>query len=175
MKHFGVCSIAVACLLLFEIGRAQTAPKGPWAPLQFLVGTWVGEGSGEPGASGTGGSTFSFDLDKKIFVRKNWAKYPPRPGEKTGTSHKDLMILYSDPAGASVRAIYFDNEGHVISYVTSFPAKQSVTFESDVSQPDPRYRLTYELRPDNKLVVVFSIAAPGQAFKEYTRGLLHRQ
>jgi len=170
MKHSGICSVAVVCLFAFQAGHAQTVANDSWAPLQFLVGTWIGEGSGEPGASGTGGSTFSLELDKKIFVRKNWAKYP-----ETGINHEDLMILYKDPGSAAVRAIYFDNEGHVINYLASFPAKQSVTFESDASQQGPRYRLTYELRPDNKLEVVFLIAVPGQPFKEYTRGLLHRQ
>lgn len=178
MSHFRICSIIVVCLLAAEAGRlyAQTAAaKDPWAPLQFLVGTWAGEGSGEPGPTGTGGFAFSFELDNQILVRKNWAKYAPSPGEKTGTSHEDLMIIYPDSGHAAIRAIYFDNEGHVINYVASFPAKQSVTFESGASQPGPRYRLTYELGSDSKLVIVFSIAAPGQPFKEYTRGVVHRE
>ena len=177
MTHLRNLLVMLVCLLPIEACRlcAQTAAaKDPWAPLQFLVGTWIGEGSGEPGPSGTGGSTFFFKLDKQILVRNNWAKYPPRPGEKTGISHEDLMIIYPDSSGAAMRAIYFDNESHVIHYVASFPALQSVTFESDASQPGPRYRLTYDLGSDGKLVIAFFIAAPGQPFKEYTRGLARR-
>lgn len=177
MKHFTICSIGIACLLAMGAGHlsAQTAPaKDPWAPLQFLLGTWAGEGAGEPGPAGTGGSTFTLELDRQILLRKNWAKYPPRPGEKTGISHEDLMIAYPDPGHTKLYAIYFDNEGHVINYVVSAPKQNAVTFESDASRPGPRYRLDYELGTDGRLVIVFSIAAPGQPFKEYTRGAAHR-
>ncbi len=174
MKHPILWSIAAAFALGAGAGTlmAQTTPsKDAWTPLQFLLGTWVGEGSGEPGASGSGGSTFSFELDQQILVRKNWAKYPPKPGDKTGINHEDLMVIY--PA-QTLRAIYFDNEGHVINYLVSSPRKNAVTFESDAAQPGPRYRLAYELGADGKLAIVFSIAAPGQPFKEYTRGTAQR-
>lgn len=85
----------------------------PWAGWQFLLGDWVATGSGEPGEA-VGHFSFSFDLDKKIIVRKNRADYPPRPGEARGFSHVDLLIVYPSPSDTQFRAIYFDNEGHCI-------------------------------------------------------------
>jgi hypothetical protein len=40
--------------------RAQGVPSG-WAPLQFLLGEWVGEGAGTEGA-GAGACSFLMDL-----------------------------------------------------------------------------------------------------------------
>ncbi len=155
--------------------RAQSPkPADPWSRLNFLIGEWRGVGTGAPGVA-EGGTSFAFDLDKKILVRKNWAKYPPKPGEKSGLSHEDLMIIYPAADGANFRAMYFDNEWHVIAYAVSFQRKpDSVVFETDSAQPGPRFRLTYELKADGTLANVFWIAPPGGEFKVYVQGVLKR-
>lgn len=147
----------------------------PWTGLNFFIGEWQGMGTGTPGEA-VGGTSFAFSLDKKILVRKNWAKYPPKPGENAGLSHEDLMIIYPAGPGTSLRAVYFDNEGHVIQYAArSGPAAGSVVFETDASQPGPRFRLAYEMKPDGTLDNVFSIAPPGGEFKVYARGVLKKK
>ncbi len=152
--------------------QGQT-PADPWARLKFLAGEWQGVGTGAPGEA-TGGTTFAFELGGKVLVRKNWAKYPPKPGEKQGLSHEDLMIVY--PEAGVFRAIYFDNEGHVIHYAVSFPGRaNAVVFESEPGPPGPRFRLTYELGASGALENVFLIAAPGGEFKEYVRGTLKKK
>lgn len=157
---------------------AQTkarAPADPWARLSFLAGEWQGVGTGAPGEA-VGGTSFAFGLDKKVLVRKNWAKYPPKPGETAGLSHEDLMIVYPGPGGGPFRAIYFDNEGHVISYAVTFPKEgNAALFESEAGQPGPRFRLTYELNADGLLDSVFWIAPPGGEFKAYVRGSLRKK
>jgi len=169
----------ILLLLMVSAGGllpAQAAkPPDPWARLNFLVGEWEGTGGGAPGAA-IGGTTFAFDLDKNILARKNWAKYPPKPGEKTGLSHEDLLFIFPLPGESSMRAIYFDNESHVINYTVSFPQKgDSVIFESDPAQKGPRFRMTYELNADKTLKNVFFIAPPGQEFKPYVEGLLKKK
>jgi len=146
-------------------------PQDPWAKLGFLLGDWVGVDTGAPG-EGSGACAFAFALDKSVLVRTSWAKFPPKPGEKTGISHEDLLYIYPDGAGA-FRAVYFDNEKHVISYVLSFPAKaKAVTFESDPAMKGPRYRMTYEQASDGTLKNVFAIAPPGQDFTAHVEGTL---
>ena len=179
------CWVLMA-LLLTGLASAQSQPPAPaqaqaaasadpWARLNFLVGEWQGVGSGAPGEA-AGGSTFAFGLDKKILVRKNWAKYPPKSGEKTGLSHEDLMIIYPGADGAAFRAIYFDNEGHVIAYAVWFPQKaNAAVFDTEPGPPGPRYRLTYELDAAGVLETVFLIAPPGQEFKAYVRGSLKKK
>ncbi len=155
---------------------AANGELGPWAPLQFLLGEWVGTGSGEPGGEGPGHARFTFDLDGKILVRRSHSEYAPLPGEATGISHDDLLIVYRPAPVEGFRAIYFDSEGHVINYRVYFPEKQpAVVCESEDSAQGPRFRLEYELAADGGLANAFSIALPGQDFKVHVHGITHRK
>jgi hypothetical protein len=174
MKRIGIL-VLLAFLGGGDIFAQASKPSDAWTRLNFLAGEWEGVGTGAPGEA-VGGTSFAFDLDKKILVRKNWAKYPPKPGEKTGWSHQDLVIIYRSPGESSFRAIYFDNEDHVINYLVSFPQKpDAVAFETDPAQKGPRFRLTYELGADGALKNVFLMAAPGEEFKVYGQGTLKKK
>jgi len=171
-----VLLVGLSGILVAGLAWAQMqgpSPADSWAKLKFLAGDWQGVGAGAPGEA-TGGTTFAFELGGKVLVRKNWAKYPPKSGEKEGLSHEDLMVIYPEAGG--FRAGYFDNEGHVIHYRVSFPGKaNAVVFESEPGPPGPRYRLTYELGASGALENVFWIAPPGGEFKAYVQGTLKKK
>ncbi len=151
---------------------AQDKPLAErWAPFQFLIGNWTGIGSGKPGES-AGFSSFLFELNQNILIRKNKVDFPAKPGEKSGPTHEDLMIIYQQTGDTLIHAIYFDNEGHVINYLAIFPAKQpSVIFESEGGEKSMRFRLIYELLADGQLSIEFAMAPSGGDFKTYTKGL----
>src|SRR2546422_10421978 len=97
----------IALLMLIAYLTAQTK-AGDWEVLQYLLGDWIGEGSGEPG-QGSGSFSFTAELDGKILVRRNRAEYP-KTKDRAAYSHEDLMIVYRQPGEERVRAAYFDNE-----------------------------------------------------------------
>ena len=175
MKKLLILTLAMALASATFAAQAAKAPDS-WARMNFLLGEWQGLGSGAPG-EGQGGCTFAFELDKKILVRKNWAQYPPKPGETAGITHEDLLIIYPLAAGKSFRAIYFDNEGHAIEYGSVvFPADgEGVTFETAAGEPGPRYRLVYQMKADGTLENLFLVAPPGGEFKQYVSGLLKKK
>ncbi len=156
-------SILGLVLLSTALMPAQTA--GPrWKNLEFLFGNWIGAGSGQPGA-GQGEYSFQPEINNQIIVRHNVAEYSSGPA--SGSRHDDLMIIYADTPKSAVRAIYFDSEGHTIRYTVATPAPTSVVFESEASQPGPRYRLTYVLE-GRSLNGKFEMADPGKAeYKTY--------
>lgn len=140
-----------------------------------LVGDWAGEGTGSPG-SGAGTSSFQFDLQKQVLVRRSHSEYPSAGG-RPATVHDDLMVIYPG-AGQESRAIYFDNEGHVIDYTATWSgAEETLTFLSKPTPGAPQFRLIYKKVDANTLTVAFEMAPPGQAgaFKPYVSGRLKRK
>jgi hypothetical protein len=133
----------------------------------WLMGEWQGEGDGKPG-KGSGKFTFLPDLDKKIIVRKNHSEYPATK-DKPKIVHDDLMVVYPDFSGNSSKAIYFDNEGHVINYGISL-ADSSVVMTSDKALNAPVFRLTYRLRKNKAITVKFEMSQDGEKFMTYTEG-----
>ena len=118
-------------LLLGPAIQAQ-APASRFESLEFLLGNWTGEGTGQPGA-GQGEFRFAAELEGRVLVRRSYNQLA------SGQRHEDLMIVYLE---GSPRAIYFDSEGHVIHYTVSCPAFNTAVFESADA---PGYRLSYAL------------------------------
>jgi hypothetical protein len=83
------------------------------------------------------------------------------------------MLIYAERPGP-LRAIYADNEGHVIHYEISIPGTDSAVFLSDSADPGPRFRLTYHLN-DRVLAIRFEMTAPGSSvFSTYLEGTARR-
>jgi hypothetical protein len=142
--------------------------------LRFLVGNWTAEGGGSPG-QGSGGFSFEPELQTRVLVRKSHTDYPAVK-DRPAFAHDDLMIIFRDPderAEGAVRAVYFDNEGHMIHYlVTMFGDR--VIFTSDPAEHGPHFRLTYERVNGDELRVKFEIAPPGKGFATYVEGVAKR-
>ena len=148
--------------------------KNDWSPLQFLIGEWTGEGNGEPGEA-VGSSTFSFDLQNTILIRKSYADYPAA-NNRPAFRHDDLMIIYQE--NKSIKAIYFDNEEHVINYSVSLSKDLStITFVSDINPATPRFRLTYTKSKENTMKISFEFAPPGkpEEFSKYLDGVVKKK
>ena len=136
------------------------------------MGDWVGEGGGEPG-QGTGSFSFRLELEGRILVRKNRSDYPATQ-DRPAVSHQDLMVVY--PESPNPRAIYFDNEGHVIQYAAEFRGG-GVVFTSEAQTSAPRFRLTYTKLAADKVGIRFEMAPPGKpdAFVPYVEAVAHRK
>ncbi|HYL78366.1 MAG TPA: hypothetical protein VEU96_29515 [Bryobacteraceae bacterium] len=141
---------------------SEKTDDSAWKKLEFVLGKWTGTAGEKDTPHGAGGGGFSFEpeLNRKIVIRKNNAAY------NSGLRHDDLMVIYLDEPKDTPRAIYFDTEGHIIRYNLTFPAPNNVVFESDGTQPGPRYRLSYWLN-GRALDGKFEVAPPGAEYKPY--------
>jgi hypothetical protein len=168
-----VLKLLAVFILLFESGSytrdasAAESAVDPWKSLHFLMGTWEAKTQGgSANATGTGTYTFQPELRNHILARHSGSEACKGPADYN-CEHGDLLYVYQDASGQSYKAIYFDNEGHVIHYDVSVPTASSVIFLSDPSRPGPQFRLSYELNGLN-LSGKFQMRMPGQAeFKSY--------
>jgi hypothetical protein len=151
-------------LALFTLLSLHAQTSDSWKKLDFLLGDWTGVAGEKDTQLGAGQGAFSFtpELKDKIIVRRNNAQYD------SGAQHDDLMVIYLDAPNSAARAIYFDTEGHVIRYNLAFPAEKRVVFESDGTQPGPRYRLTYWME-GGSLNGQFEVGAPGKEYQSYMK------
>ena len=152
--------------------RAQEA----WGPFDFLIGAWTGEGAGKPG-SGAGEFTFQPGLAGKVLVRKSRADYPAAEG-RPAVHHEDLIVVYREGGNPAARAIYFDNEGHVIRYAVSSTASgDTLEFLSDADPAGSTYRLRYVRTGPATMGVTFDMAPAGKPaeFRQYLNGTCRRR
>lgn len=160
-----IMALAIFLLGLTSVSYGQQDTT--WEKWNWLIGDWVGEGSGAPG-QGIGWFSLQPDLGGKILVRKSHSEYPATK-EKPLIIHNDFMVVYLDYGGQPSKAIYFDNEGHVIDYSVTY-SERSIVFTSSKIQNVPVFRLTYVLLDKETVDVKFGISQDGEHFLTYTEG-----
>lgn len=138
-----------------------SSPINPWKALSFLQGTWEAKATGGQGVSATGTYTFRSELGGHILARHSTSEAGCKGSDNYDCDHHDLLYIYQDAPGQSLKAIYFDNEGHVVHYNVSTPDATTAIFLSDGSQPGPQFLLTYQLK-GAVMAGKFQMRLPGQ-------------
>ena len=165
-------ALLVALLVPLSLAAQSPAaptPSDPWSAWRHLLGEWD---SANPPGQGQGHFSFAPDLGGKVLVRRHAADVPAAEG-RPGGHHEDLMVVYPASDGAPYRAMYFDNEGHVIAYAAAVQDDgRTVVLTSDAAPGAPRFRLTYLLPAEGPATVRFEMAPPGtpDAFSVYLEG-----
>jgi hypothetical protein len=153
--------VSLFFLLSWFLQSAQARFTGDWTDLEFLLGEWTWVGVGQPGQA-KGVCTFRPELDGTVLMRKTHLDYAATK-ERAGFAHDDLLYVYHDPEDTSLRAIFFDGEGHVIRYrVTVASGGDSVEFLSDAAPAGTRCRLTYRTAGADSVTEQFAIAPAGK-------------
>jgi len=168
LKRSAMMSLCGAVLTLAWRTEAQPAGASTkfGAKWQALLGEWKGENTsgGSAGACG-----FRLDLADHVIIRTNHAVLA------AAGAHDDLMIISPGATEDKARAVYFDNEGHVIEYDAGWSADGSTLTFLSKPAAGPRFRLTYQKAELKTFSVTFQMAPPGQAaFKAYTSGKIKR-
>ena len=153
--------IALTLVPFLSLQAQQPQSTNEWKDFDFLLGEWTWVGGGQPGQA-KGVSTFRPELDGTVLVRKTHLDYPATK-ERAAFAHDELLYVYHDPQDNSLRAIFFDGEGHVIRYaITMAPDGNSVEFLSDAAPAGTRCRMTYTRTGVDSVTERFEVAPPGK-------------
>ena len=167
-------TILTVLVLLFPFLACADTETEPWTSMQFLVGTWQGDGKAED-ASGKGVTTFDWEVGHTILVRRDRTEYSAT-AQHPAFTYEALMVIYENPAFKKIEAQYFDGEKHVIHYkLAPGSPPNSAQFVSD-APGGPMFRLSYKLANQKDLAVIFEMRPPGSsAFQTVASGIVHKQ
>jgi hypothetical protein len=160
--------IALALLAVPLLAPGQSAPApDPFKALSFLEQNWEANTNGYGGVKSTGTYTFGRELGGHVLARRSTSDVACKGPATFDCEHGDILYVYEEAPGQPLKAIYFDNEGHVIHYDVTTPTPTSVIFLSEPGRPGPQFRLTYEMK-DSLLLGKFQSRMPGQTeWKSY--------
>ena len=154
--------LTTCCLAVALPAPAQTAAAvDPWAPLAFLEGTWGAKATRPDGVAVDASYLFRRELRGHVMARRAASNAQCTGPAAFDCEHSDELIVYEEQPGQPLKALYVDNEGHVIHYVVSTPAPNDAVFLSE-GAGGPRFRLEYRL-DHGEMAGRFQIQIPGQS------------
>ena len=161
-----IIAVVLSCAALAAQSPGRP-PADPWRPLRFLLGTWDAKTQGgSAGADASGAYTFQLELKDHVLARHSSAAGCRGPAD-FNCDHGDLLYVYQESPGQALKAIYFDNEGHVIHYEVTTPDPATAVFLSPPAQAGPQFRLVYHLN-GKTMEGKFQMRMPGQGdFRSY--------
>src|SRR4030042_543029 len=103
-----------------------------WENLSYFVGTWKGNGSGQPGNSQVERS-YQLILNGRFMEVKKKSTYPLQSQNPQGEVHQDLGFFSFDKSRKTYILRQFHIEGFVNKYVldTLSPDGQAMVFTSE--------------------------------------------
>ena len=155
-------SIFAFCFAIILSGQTTQHTASPLDSLKFLEATWDAKTPGGPAGPPVSGTyVFRRELNGHVLARHSSSDSCKGPSD-FDCDHHDLLYIFADSGAPQLKAIYFDNEGHVIHYDVSMPTPTSVVMMSDPAVPGPRFRLSSELK-DAVMSGKFQMQMPGQS------------
>ena len=144
-----------------------------WSPIKYFVGTWKGEGGGEPGI-GKYERSYQLILSNNFVEIKNRSTYPPTNKNPKGEVHEDIGYFIYDKGKKTFLLRQLHVEGFVNDYILDniSPDKKTLVFVTTgiVNIPKGwRAKETYRILSSNEFEETFELAEPDKDFSVYSR------
>ena len=169
-------ALAIVCVPN-AIGQVASAPTDRWAAVRFLLGSWEGTSTGQPG-TGTVRREYRFVLGDQFIEERNTSTYPAQERNPKGEVHEHLSYLSYDRARSRLVLRQFHVERFVIQYVEERDSSgATLAFVSETVENTPpgwRARESYIVHGPDSFEEVFELAQSGKPFEVYSRTRLTR-
>jgi hypothetical protein len=176
---------ALVTLMMFaafsSIGTSAAEPAATdrWGRVRFLLGSWEGTASGQPG-KGTVERTYTLVLGDKFIEETNVSRYEATAPGKTPEIHHHRGFMSYDKSRKTFMLRQFHEEGFVNLYamnsdrsLPAFLVFDSVGFENFSNEW--KARESYEVISPDEFIETFELAEPGKDFVVYSRNHFKRK
>jgi hypothetical protein len=163
---------------LCALADAQQRPAvDTWEPIRFLLGSWDGEVSGQPG-TGKSQREYKLALNNRFIEVRNKSTYPAQPKNPKGEVHEDWGMISFDRSRKKFVLRQFHVEGFVNQFTSTVGPEKSLRFDSEAIENIPagyRARETYTVVGPDEFVERFELAEPGKEFEVYSETRFKRR
>ncbi len=175
MSNKGI--IVFVFILITSTTFSQT---GHFDRLDFLMGEWIGKGSGFGNDSSKIVSSFNLIMDGEYLEIENESWFDPTEKNPEGEHHVDKGIIYYDNTKRVLTFNQFNNEGYVNQYVFNDSlSNDSVLVFETVSivnfVPGGKARWIIEKLSVNKIKTTFDVSFPGRAYTCFGTNILTKK
>ena len=166
--------LLLACSTLFFAAAsvfAQSAGPASLRSLDFLLGVWISEDSGQEPE--TTEFHWAKPQEKTVLVGRHWAGDAK---ECPWCVTQAVMVAYYDTASSGVHVYFGDKTPRVMDFILMSAREKSLEFLTAAAPGRPSYRLTYQLLPTNVLSITLEEAMPEREgdFSSIGRWSFHR-
>jgi len=167
-----------AALSASAADQAATSRMDRWGRVRFMIGTWEGTATGQPG-KGTVERTYELVLGGQFVEERSTSRYEAAPGKKPEIHHHRGFISY-DKARKTFMLRHFHEEGFVNLFalnsdksMAAYLIFDSVSFEN--FNNDWKAREAYEVISQDEFIETFELAEPGKDFVVYSTNHFKRK
>ncbi len=167
-------ALAATFLFLWAAIRLHAADADVWKPLQFLAGTWAGDGQAQ-GMAGKGTVTFSWEVSHQLLVYREHTEFAAHADHPAAT-YEAMMVIYKDPSSGQIEANYYGSDQQVTHYKLSGEQRPGTAQFISEAAAGPVFRLTYFLKTPADLALNFEVKLAGaDAFQLLASARGHKQ
>ena len=164
-------AVALMCAAPTD-GQAPASAPDQWAPVRFLLGSWEGTSTGQPGTA-TVRREYRFALREQFVEERHTSTYAPQEKNPKGEVHEHVSYISYDRGRKLLVLRQFHVERFVIQYRQESAAPGvALAFLSEAMETTPpgwQARETYTVHGPDEFEEVFELAQAGKPFEVYSR------
>ncbi len=167
-------------LILFLLANTSIFPQSDvFSKLDFVIGSWVGEGTGFGNSKSKIESSFKLAMNGKYVEVINDSKFELTEKKPKGENHIDKGFISYDKSRNKIIYRQFNIEGFVNQYtlVDSLSNGSRLLFETETIEnfpPGGIAKLTINKIDENNIETIFDVAMPEKGYACFGTNKLKR-
>lgn len=160
----------IVLIIILIIPILSFGQENPLERISFIIGDWIGTGSGFGNETSIIESKFQYVMDKKYIEVINDSRFEPTEKKPEGEHHIDKGFVSFDKIRKVIVFRQFNIEGYINQYILndSLSTETTLIFETEIIEnfmPGGKARWTINKISDDEIETVFDVYFPG---KDYT-------